>query len=96
MDIITLALAKKYTQESLEGAGALKGNDGKSAYEVAKDNGFSGTELEWLASLKGEAGIAPSIGDNGHWFVGETDTGINAQPEIESISIETLDIILQN
>jgi serine protease Do len=27
--------------------------EGKSAYEVAVDNGFSGTEAEWLASLKG-------------------------------------------
>ena len=43
MDIITLALAKKYVQETVEGAGALKGKDGKSAYQVAVDNGFSGT-----------------------------------------------------
>ena len=28
-------------------------SDGKSAYEVAVDNGFVGTEQEWLASLKG-------------------------------------------
>ena len=48
MDIITLALAKKYVQASLAGAGALKGQDGKSAFEVAKSNGFSGTEREWL------------------------------------------------
>ena len=26
---------------------------GKSAYEIAQDNGFSGTETEWLESLKG-------------------------------------------
>jgi hypothetical protein len=31
-----------------------KGNDGKSAYEVALDNGFVGTEQEWLDSLKGD------------------------------------------
>lgn len=29
---------------------------GKSAYEVAVDNGFEGTEKEWLESLKGEKG----------------------------------------
>lgn len=29
---------------------------GKSAYEVAKDNGFEGTEAEWLQSLQGEPG----------------------------------------
>jgi hypothetical protein len=27
--------------------------DGKSAYELAVDNGFEGTEQEWLTSLKG-------------------------------------------
>lgn len=27
-------------------------SDGKSAYEIAKDNGFVGTEQEWLDSLK--------------------------------------------
>lgn len=30
--------------------------DGKSAYEVAVDKGFEGTEEEWLASLKGAPG----------------------------------------
>ena len=29
---------------------------GKSAYEVAVENGFSGTETEWLASLTGADG----------------------------------------
>ena len=29
------------------------GEPGKSAYEIAKDNGFKGTEAEWLASLVG-------------------------------------------
>lgn len=29
---------------------------GLSAYEIAKKNGFEGTEAEWLASLKGEKG----------------------------------------
>lgn len=34
----------------------ISGPPGKSAYEVAKENGFVGTEKEWLASLKGEPG----------------------------------------
>lgn len=29
---------------------------GKSAYELAVDHGFEGTEEEWLASLKGDKG----------------------------------------
>ena len=32
------------------------GADGKSAYQVAIENGYIGTEAEWLASLKGERG----------------------------------------
>jgi hypothetical protein len=37
------------------------GTNGKSAYQVAVDNGYAGTEAEWLASLKGEKG---DTGDN--------------------------------
>lgn len=32
------------------------GNDGKSAYEIAVKNGYTGTEAQWLASLKGADG----------------------------------------
>ena len=32
--------------------GAVIAKDGKSAYEIAVDNGFKGTEQEWLDSLK--------------------------------------------
>ncbi|WP_302932526.1 hypothetical protein [uncultured Ruminococcus sp.] len=32
------------------------GVDGKSAYEIAVDNGYPGTEQAWLASLKGDKG----------------------------------------
>lgn len=35
--------------------------DGKSAYEIAKANGFKGTESEWLDSLKGENGTSVTI-----------------------------------
>ena len=38
--------------------GGGSGTDGKSAYEIAVDNGFVGTETEWLESLKGEQGEA--------------------------------------
>lgn len=41
------------------------GDDGKSAYQIAVDNGFVGTEEEWLASLKGEKG---DPGDSGSGF----------------------------
>lgn len=38
------------------GLDGTNGQDGKSAYEIAVDNGFVGTETEWLASLKGQDG----------------------------------------
>ena len=42
-----------------------KGDPGDSAYEVAKANGYSGTETEWLASLKGEKGDTGDTGETG-------------------------------
>lgn len=38
----------------LGGTSGTSGETGKSAYEIAVDNGFVGTEAEWLESLKGE------------------------------------------
>lgn len=41
------------------------GSDGKSAYEIAVDNGFEGTEADWLESLKGETGATGVAGADG-------------------------------
>lgn len=43
----------------------LKGQKGDSAYQVAVQNGFQGTEEEWLASLKGEPGQKGEPGEQG-------------------------------
>lgn len=66
------------------------GPQGYSAYEVYVQNGGTLSETEWLASLKGkdgqngsdglngtkgQDGITPTIGDNGNWYLGDTDTG---------------------
>lgn len=42
---------EKYLKENPSSA-----QNGKSAYEIAVENGFEGTETEWLASLKGAKG----------------------------------------
>ena len=42
-----------------------QGEPGKSAYQSAVDNGFKGTEKEWLASLKGQPGEKGAKGDIG-------------------------------
>lgn len=77
------SLQEKYDNGELGGG---SGAAGKSAYEIAVDNGFIGTETKWLESLKGSDG---DKGDNGttphidkttkNWFIGDTDTGILAQ-----------------
>ena len=38
---------------------------GQSAYDVAKKNGFSGTEAEWLKTLKGKDGQQGATGATG-------------------------------
>lgn len=43
-----------------------QGPQGKSAYEVAVDNGFKGTEQQWLGSLKGEKGEAGNDGKSSY------------------------------
>ena len=42
-----------------------KGEDGKSAYQIAVDEGFDGSEADWLASLKGADGRNGIDGING-------------------------------
>lgn len=50
---------------ALEDLAGQDGANGKSAYEVAVDNGFEGTETQWLASLKGEKGDKGDTGATG-------------------------------
>lgn len=77
MDIKSYILSKRYVDEILTEAGSLKG---KSAYEIAVENGFKGSETEWLESLKG---VSPHIGNNGNWFIGDIDTGVTASPDLK-------------
>ena len=61
----------KNLQEKLNngelGGGGGSGAAGKSAYEIAVDNGFVGTETEWLESLKGKQGatFTPYVSSSG-------------------------------
>jgi len=48
-----------------DGAPGMDGADGKSAYELAVENGFRGTEVQWLASLVGAAGQDGRPGEAG-------------------------------
>lgn len=53
---VTVDLSNYYTKEEVDAKIPEIGADGKSAYEIAVENGFVGTETEWLASLKGAPG----------------------------------------
>lgn len=48
----------KAGRDGKDGLDGQQGADGLSAYEIAKKNGFRGTEQEWLTSLKGKDGIS--------------------------------------
>ncbi len=52
-----------YTQLLKRIEDAEHGLDGKSAYEIAVEHGYVGTEEEWLASLHGKDGITPDMSE---------------------------------
>ena len=54
-------------ETKLSTIGGGSGAAGKSAYEIAVDNGFVGTETEWLESLNGKQGatFTPYVSSNG-------------------------------
>ena len=52
-----------YTQLLKRIEDAEHGLDGKSAYQIAVDHGYIGTEEEWLASLHGKDGITPDMSE---------------------------------
>ena len=67
------------------GAGLLAGcaeapANGKSAYEMAVEGGFVGTEAEWLESLKGETPTV-TISNDGYWVINGTKTEVKAKAE---------------
>ena len=60
-----LAVSMGFGVAGMSIAIANKGNSGKSAYEIAVKNGFTGTEAEWLAALKGATGATGPQGSQG-------------------------------
>ena len=59
-----------------------KGKDGKSAYQIAIENGFVGTEIEWLESLKGSDGRDRVDGKDGADGQPGKD-GIDGEPGVD-------------
>lgn len=66
VDYLTPDDVKEISDKVLEQVEAgTKGEDGKSAYQIALDEGFEGSEADWLASLKGADGRNGIDGING-------------------------------
>lgn len=66
MDVTTYALLKKKLNNTGgSGTAGKDGKDGKSAYQIAVDGGFKGTEAEWITSLKGDKGDTGEKGEKG-------------------------------
>jgi hypothetical protein len=65
---INVTVPNRSVKVVVNNARGLPGSDGQSAYEVALENGFVGTESEWLDSLVGDQGpqgIQGPKGDTG-------------------------------
>jgi trimeric autotransporter adhesin len=54
MNNLSVKISKGHQLKAVFNRG-VKGADGKSAYEIAVENGFVGTQAEWIASLAGGA-----------------------------------------
>ena len=61
----TLDLYTQLLKKLSEMQAGANGKDGRSAYEIAIENGFVGTAAEWLESLKGRDGIDGKDGKDG-------------------------------
>ena len=61
----TLDLYTQLLKKLSEMQTGANGKDGRSAYEIATENGFVGTVAEWLESLKGMNGVDGKDGTNG-------------------------------
>lgn len=58
--------------------------NGKSAYEIAVENGFTGTEIEWLESLKAQTPTI-EVSQDGYWVINGTKTDVKAAGTIGGI-----------
>ena len=64
--VITIVDADGETSATLHnGANGEKGTDGKSAYQIAVEQGYQGPESDWLSSLKGDKGNTGAKGNPG-------------------------------
>lgn len=49
----------------VQGVPGVRGETGLSAYDIAIANGFKGTKIDWLSTIKGDKGIQGPVGPEG-------------------------------
>jgi hypothetical protein len=73
-------------QDGIDGTNGINGLNGLSAYQIAIDNGFDGTEQEWLESLNGKDGLP---GKDGITYIPQIGSVTTVQPtENASASVD--------
>lgn len=95
MDITSYILSKRYVDDTVIGAGALKGASCQieSTKETEEGNiitfvweytdGTKGTaSITVKNGEEGTDGATPEIGSNGNWWIGGVDTGVVAAPDM--------------
>ncbi|MBW3350624.1 GDSL-type esterase/lipase family protein [Limosilactobacillus reuteri] len=82
------------TKEEVANIQLTPGKNGLSAYELAKKDGFRGTEIEWLASLKGKDAnptlVLNTTHDKGFW--GDTTIRNSFDPQINIVTTKPLKV----
>ena len=103
-DIIEAILTRLDDLEENGGGGGTPGKDGReielqnsgTAIQWRYVGDESWTDLVQLSEITGtkgdprEDGITPTIGENGNWYLGETDTGKPSRGETPNIKIGTV------
>lgn len=80
-------------EDSGGSGGGGQGGDGKSAYEIAVEHGFEGSEEEWLESLQGADGYTPRKGID--YFTEEDIVDLDI-PIVDGYMSETSDNAIAN
>ncbi|MEK3886533.1 hypothetical protein [Bacillus sp. FSL K6-3431] len=82
----TITVSKENPLPIGGGGTGEQGPPGPSAYEIAVENGFSGSEQEWLDSLKGNKGDPGGRGPTGS----DGPPGQNAEPQFTPEQVDAL------
>ena len=78
--VLAVLLGALFALSFAGGAACGESEAGKSAYEIAVEHGFEGTEAEWLESLKGKDGADGAPGKDG-------EDGTDGVPGADGLSV---------